>query len=337
MTIEKLTKADLDAMAKDSDAMTETAEKILAVADQLDAKLEIPEVGFVHELSGKAYHSDPCEAPSLSASIAHILVTRSPLHAWHRHPRLGAGGSKSTKSMTDGTIVHELLLGGDRIRAVHRKDFRTNDAKAERDEHLSMGRVPILEHKLAPLREVADHIRERLLERGVDFADSEMATELSAFWQSDGVQCRGRLDALWIAEADNCATVYDLKLTANAHPTEIEKSIERYGYATQATAYLDAVQCIRPDLEGRVRYEWIFCEPLQPNAITFAEPDGILEQLGEARWQRAKEMWAQCLELHDWPDYAPRRTVRASAPPWVIKKELDLMTHDDIELAELAI
>jgi hypothetical protein len=315
--------ADQKQMSEASDAMTATAEMILAAAGEDAPPIVIPEVGFLHELSGKAYHSDPCEAPSLSASIAHILVTRSPLHAWHRHPRLGGGGSKSTKSMTDGTVVHELLLGGDRIRAVAHKDFRTKAAKAERDEHVAMGRVPILKHKLDPLRAVADTIRERMLERGIDFADPGMATEVSAFWQSDGVQCRGRLDALWIAEADDCATVYDLKLTQNAHPSEVERTIERYGYATQATAYLDAVQCIRPDLEGRVRYEWIFVEPEQPNAMTFAEPDGILEQLGESRWQRAKELWSQCLELHDWPDYAPRRTVRVGAPPWVIAKELE--------------
>ena len=32
------------------------------------------------------YHADPCEVPSLSASIASLLVNRSPFHAWSAIP-----------------------------------------------------------------------------------------------------------------------------------------------------------------------------------------------------------------------------------------------------------
>jgi hypothetical protein len=316
MPVEKLTEADLK-------SMTETAEMILAAADQLDEPPPIPDVGFV-ELHPRHYHRDPCATPSLNQSIANVLVTRSPLHAWHLHPRLGAGRSRSSKSQTDGTILHELLLGGDRIAAVARKDFRTKAAKAERDNHLAMGRIPILQSKLDPLRDVATLLRDKFLERGVDFADPGMRTEVSAFWMTDsGVRCRARLDALWISEAGDRAVVYDLKMTANAHPAKLERSVEDYGYALQRAAYIEAVECIRPDLEGRVSFEWLFAEPEQPHAVTIAEADPMLEVLGSMRWERACELWAQCLELHDWPDYAPRQTVRLGALPWVIKKELE--------------
>ena len=34
------------------------------------------------------YHADPAPEPSLSRSLAHTLLTRSPRHAWQAHPRL---------------------------------------------------------------------------------------------------------------------------------------------------------------------------------------------------------------------------------------------------------
>jgi hypothetical protein len=38
----------------------------------------------IHEVDAETYHSDPVEVPSLSASIAKLLVNSTPLHAWAR-------------------------------------------------------------------------------------------------------------------------------------------------------------------------------------------------------------------------------------------------------------
>ena len=44
----------------------------------------------VYQLDALAYHADPCPVPSLSAGVAHTLLTQSPLHAKYCHPRLTA-------------------------------------------------------------------------------------------------------------------------------------------------------------------------------------------------------------------------------------------------------
>ena len=36
----------------------------------------------IHNLSAEVYHADPCVKPSLSSSIANVLLQQSPLHAW---------------------------------------------------------------------------------------------------------------------------------------------------------------------------------------------------------------------------------------------------------------
>ena len=40
----------------------------------------------IYTLSAEAYHADPCPEPSLSASIANVLLQRSPAHARIQHP-----------------------------------------------------------------------------------------------------------------------------------------------------------------------------------------------------------------------------------------------------------
>ena len=71
------------------------------------------------EMTADDYHADKIgDVPTLSASIAQRLVTRSPLHAWTHHPRLGGATRKNakapTKEMDRGTIVgqghHDELL-----------------------------------------------------------------------------------------------------------------------------------------------------------------------------------------------------------------------------------
>ena len=65
------------------------------LTDELIAELDkeaamsdrISEPG-VYSLPDDAYHADPCPGPSLSSSVAKLMLDRSPLHAWHAHPRL---------------------------------------------------------------------------------------------------------------------------------------------------------------------------------------------------------------------------------------------------------
>ena len=62
------------------------------------------------------YHADPVgPAPSLSASIAKLLVLKSPRHAWLAHPRLNKAKAeeveKAKRARDVGTATHKLVLG----------------------------------------------------------------------------------------------------------------------------------------------------------------------------------------------------------------------------------
>ncbi len=313
--------------APNPEAMTETAEAILAVADELDKPIEIPRLGLI-DLPASQYHADPCETPSLNQTTANALLKTSPEHAYHLHPRLGAGRRKWSPALTGGSIVHELLLGGDRIVKLHHFELRTKVARAERDAAIAKGKTPIVAHKLKPFQNAADALRSKLEKRNIQLAQPPALTEVSAFWDSftsDGVAvpCRARLDELIITKGER-AVITDVKMCANANPLAIEKSVENFGYALQRAAYVEAVETNYPDLCGRVDYLWIFCEWAEPFGVSVARATGELRALGEMRWQRAVDLWERCLRTNEWPGYDADEVVHSiGVAPWVMSAELE--------------
>jgi hypothetical protein len=90
----------------------------------------ITEPGLYEGVPETVYHADPVEpGPSLSSSIAKLLVTRSPRHAWHEHPRLRKAKALEveapSKAMDIGTAAHKLILGRGRdIVEITADDYR---------------------------------------------------------------------------------------------------------------------------------------------------------------------------------------------------------------------
>ncbi len=110
------------------------------------------------------YQADPCETPSLSSGIASLLLTRSPRHAWTRHPRLNPQQTRSEEAKFDlGTCAHELFLRGlDIAHVVDSDSWRTNAAKDERDQARADGLVPLLVKDYTRVQEMVEAIRSQL-------------------------------------------------------------------------------------------------------------------------------------------------------------------------------
>src|SRR3990167_5550430 len=93
------------------------------------------------------YIRDPAPTPSLSTSIAHLLLTRSAKHAQLAHPRLNPAWQPDATEQTDvGSIAHALLLDRDesRVVVIDASDWRTRAAKDQRDAARAEGKLPIL-------------------------------------------------------------------------------------------------------------------------------------------------------------------------------------------------
>lgn len=286
------------------------------------------------ECSEPEYHKDPCATPSLSKSIAKVLVTESALHAWNLHPRFGgeANEDDSLDSASDddtdakkrGKIIHKLLLGkGASVEVIRADSFRTKAAKRQRDEATAEGRVPMLERKYDDLVGAAETIKGNLhAEFGVDLDDPEGESEVAIEWTEDGVHgpivCRCRMDRVHI----NRGLIYDVKTIFSAHPEVCGKQATEHGHDIQDIAYRRALEALKPELAGRTEMIFLNVEIKPPFAMYPGPLDGELREIGRRRWDRALFLWEECLRTGRWPAYTNRITpIRGTG--WAVKRWME--------------
>lgn len=270
------------------------------------------------------YLADPCPRPSLSSSVAHTLISESPLHAWLKHPKLGHAPRESSDSMDRGTIIHALLFGtmSDNVLIVDADDWRTKAAKEKRADAYLMKKTPVLKCDMEDAQEVAEHLRREVQAAGIELGE---ISERAAVWEEDTpagkVLCRGMIDNL------NAARIIDLKTCRSAHPSSCAKHVIEYGYDIQFAAYTSFLRKYQPECAGREDFVWLFAEELPPGSprrviLTVARPDGAMQELGRARWAKACQRWAECMASGHWPAYADS-PVRLEPPAWAVKQELE--------------
>lgn len=296
------------------------------------------------------YLADPAPEPSLSSSIAKVLLERSPAHARLVHPRLGGQRSASTDATDMGSLIHRLVLErGSEICRVDAKDWRTEAAKQARAQAREEGRIPVLSKQLGEAVKAAMAITVNLADAGVRL-DGE--SEVPLLWQEQAsmprlAQAADRDPALWATAAavtgmaphweppppiwargmlDHVVPrygwlhVYDLKTCESAHPDACMRSVARFGYDIQAHAYTRAAELVWPEYEGRVAFSFLFCEVEPPYAVTVAQLDSIMRERGRRRWERAVEIWSRCLHTDTWPGYATE-PVTLESPGWILHQE----------------
>jgi hypothetical protein len=276
------------------------------------------------EVTVEQYHADPCEQPSLSSSIAHELIDRSPLHAWQIHPKLGGHRREASASMTDGTLIHALLLGQgeERIAVLDVPDFRTNAAKDARDKALAEGKCVVKKSDYDAALVVVDVLRERIAAQGIKLdGSSEEKIEWTQQTDEGAILCRGMLDHLKLQQGRNPrATIYDVKTCRSAALPAVQRHLLDYGCDIQEAAYRAGISKVVPEVTGRVEFVFLFCEIELPCDVTPVTLDGRFRHMGEAKWDRACWMWAHCLSSGKWPGYVSQIT-QVEPPPWALGPE----------------
>jgi hypothetical protein len=288
---------------------------------------ELAPLARIIECSEEEYFSDPCAVPSLSQSIAHTLITKSPLHAWTEHPRLGGAqledDEDESPALQAGKVIHKLLLGkGADVDVLPFDNYRTKVAQEAKRAARESGRVPMLERVYSDIVASVETIKANLALFDVEFSgQSEVAIEWHEQGEHGPVLCRGRMDHLILDRG----IIYDVKKILSAHPETCGRHTCEYGYYLQRAAYVSAVSKLRPDLAGRIQMRYLFVEVEPPYAIYPAPLDGELEHIGEMYWERAVLVWERCLRRNEWPAYVkPGKPVTpVMAPGYHAKKLID--------------
>lgn len=274
------------------------------------------------------YHADDlgCPRPTLSASLAKVIVEKSPKHAYMAHPRLGGLKQESRKELDYGTLVHKLVLGtGPEIVLVDADDWRTKAAQEARDSAAACGKLAVLTSVYDAAESSADTIVEELRDLGAPLVgDSEVTVQWTSYHEGVSVACRARMDHLVVTR--DRAIIIDLKTSRNAHPAACTRHILGYGYDIQRAAYVEAIETAYPHLAGRVQFIFAFAETEPFVSVTPGVLDGVMEERGRRRWAHAVMTWARCLDTQFWPSYA-ERVLTFESPSWLIS-QMEQEDHD---------
>jgi hypothetical protein len=258
------------------------------------------------------YHEDPCEQPSLSASIANVLVSQTPRHAWTAHPRLNPDFRRQEDPKYDiGIAAHALLLEGrSKIEVVAAEDWRSKIAKEQRDIARADGKIPLLAPQAHDLFEMVKAAKYQVAEFNLEpslFADGH--PEHTLIWDEDGVTCRARLD--WLR--DDHAAIDDYKTTsASADPSRWVRTMYGLGGDVQAAFYLrgcEKVLGVRPD------WRYVVQETYPPYALSVVTLAASVLEVGADKVEKAIRIWRDCLERDEWPAY-PAVAERVEIPAY---------------------
>lgn len=282
------------------------------------------------------YFLDPCPVPSLTQSIAKILLDGCPKKAWLAHPALNpAWEPREDKKFAIGNAAHGLMLGRGKDMAIFEEiDWNaTGSGKggkvalhAARDEALSEGKVPILKHQYDDAAEMVLSARLQMSQMADDlpgaFTDGNGEVVIAA--EVDGVWLRSMVD--WMVSPTH---LYDYKTTdLTASPERVPYIMANAGWDLQAAVQERILQVIDPDGVGRRHHYFICQETDEPFAVVPCElPEATLEK-GRWKLDRAIKIWRACMDSGEWPMY-PRQIQRPLYPAYAEAKLMEWMMQEE--------
>lgn len=276
------------------------------------------DVGLHDGVTSARYHADCCVEPSLSSSIAADIITRSPLHARLRHPRLNpcAVGVEETESMSFGSVVHELALGRGGGFAVWEGDtWRGGLAQAFKENAAIKGQTAIKAADFARANAVVAAVHRQLIDMGLAYILEEGKSEQVAIWKRGGHWMRAMFDR-WIPERGE---IWDIKTTGkSAHPEQISRIVPTMNYDLRSEFYLMGAEAVTgiPAKKGGLGYQFLFVETEEPFCVTPCYLDQPLRERGRRRANQAMDKWAECMESGVWPGYV-NGPQELNAPGWI--------------------
>lgn len=290
--------------------------------ERSEPDVKVSAIVGVHHLPAAEYHADPAPEPSLSTTVGKLLLSKSPLHAWHSCRRLNPKWQPMFRKTFDiGSAAHSAVLGvGDEYVAIPESVLAANGAAtttAAKDFIASArqsGRIPLKADEVQQIEAMSAVARARLLDHGI--ALDPARSELCAIAEIDGIYCRAMFDNV---PADPRLPIYDYKTCEDASPEACLKSILNYGYDLQEAHY----KAVWKAATGETRdFVFIFQEKSAPHEVTLVKLSGSFRDVAERRAARARKIWGECLSANNWPGY-PTGLHEVDAPAWLIEREYE--------------
>ena len=283
--------------------------------------MRIEKPGIYRGISPADYHADPCPEPSLTQSIAKILLERSPQHAWVAHPRLNPDFMPDDDSKFDlGNVAHRILLNrGKDLEILPFVDWRTKGSQEARATAHEEGKIAVLQHQYERALEMQQVAVAQLNEHEDSDAFDYGTNEVMICWQEDGIWFRALVDSLH----DDLRTIDDYKTTdMSVAPHVIGIRAEAAGWHVQANFISRGLNVLDPGGMGKRRFRFVAQETAPPHALTVMHMDDHWMLMGEKAVDKAVNIWRRSINTGNWPGY-PAKGIVPEFPQWSEKRWLD--------------
>jgi hypothetical protein len=283
----------------------------------------ITKPGIYANVTCEQYFAEPCPAPALTNSGIRTLLNSCPAKFAYEHPAIGQPpeARADTVARRLGNLVHRLALGKGSEYVVSPFDaYRSNEAKAWRDEQLAAGKLPIKDAELEQANEMAARIKEAIVAetRGQPY-ETEVVIAWTMTVSGASIWCRAMID-VW-CEALNLAL--DVKTCADAGDLAINRALAN-GYAGQDAWYRDGLAALSPG-KDRPRFGFLFVEKEAPFLGRYAETSEAFRHGAALKNEHAAATFSRCLREKRWPSYAP---LTAQPPSWWLAQIAELELED---------
>jgi len=267
--------------------------------------------GIHRDMDSATYFADPAPEPSLSQSIAKILLDHSPLHAKLEHPRLcpptigdDEPDDKYVKAQAIGNAAHKILLGrGKEIDILQFDNFRTKEAKLARDLAERAGRVVILEKHMTNAEQMVAAALSQIERHEASLTFQEGSGEVAIICEDDGIWLRSLVD--WLGHDLRRCDDYKSGGVSVA-PHVIGLRMVDQGWDIQAAMQERILDVLDPKGAGRRKHRFVAQENSPPYALTICEMSEAVMTMGRKKLQAAISTWRVCMKLGKWPGYLNR-------------------------------
>ena len=259
----------------------------------------------IYDIAESAYHADPVETPSLTSSVADILMNTSPLHAWYAHPRLGGTyDDNSNRNMDLGSAIHDaLLMDMSKVDLIPYDNWRTQDARDMKINAYKNDRIPLLEKDIEFVNKVYEkhknHFKSMDNEKVYVWSEEYDRYGLCAPGTTGKykIWCRSRIDS--VDHGSRC--IVDLKTTAIA--LSDWSRTRAIHYLMQVGMYRRALWNAHEDEYG---FFFAVIENYEPYEIKMFGLDGMLIKLADDLANEACRRWSKLdtSDIKGWHGYA---------------------------------
>ena len=267
----------------------------------------ITKPGVYDKVPPEQYHADRLlkDEVTLSAGVAWTLISRSPAHAFIKHPRLNPDFEPEEKAVFDmGKAGHNMALRQDfwreEIAILDFPDWKKKAAREERDEARAAGKHPVLIDQYERLDKMIG-VLEAHPQAGKAFKNGK--PEQTFIWQCEetGVLKRARPD--WTPNAPG--TMFpDYKTTADANPSTWDRRFMLdHGGLLRAAWYEEGIKAACKIETPTLFYVVQEVDPPHSVVVRIIDPDSEIMKIGRAMVRKATHLWADCLDKNEWPTY----------------------------------